>query len=97
MWILTLKLLIEQALLFEGEFAQKVGALKPGGIVDAVVLRGAAAAHHRVKRIVPLLEVAVAGVHHERHRLQLARDLLVRALILLRILRERSMIAEKGI
>ena len=81
-------LLIEQSLRFVCILAQEVRTVQPDGL-DVVV----SGATHRVRRIP--LEVAVAGVHHKRHRLKLARDLLVRAL--LGVLRERSMLAENRI
>ena len=81
-------LLIEQSLRLVCILAQEVRTVQPDGL--DVVVRGAS---NRVRRIP--LEVTVAGVHHKGHRLKLARDLLVRAL--LGVLRERSMIAENRI
>ena len=81
-------LLIEQSLRFVCILAQEVRTVQPDGL-DVVV----SGATDRVRRVP--LEVAVAGVHHKGHRLKLARDLLVRALV--GALSERSMIAENRI
>ena len=78
-------LLVEQALRPVCILAQEVRTVQPDGL--DVVVRGAT---DRVRRIP--LEVTVAGVHHKGHRLKLARDLLVRALV--GALSERSMLAE---
>ena len=81
-------LLIEQSLRFVCILAQEVRTVQPDGL--DVVVRGATDRFRRIP-----LEVTVAGVHHKGHRLKLARDLLIRAL--LGVLRERSMIAENRI
>ena len=81
-------LLIKKPLRFVCILAQEVRTVQPDRL--DVVVSGATVRARRIP-----LEVTVAGVHHEGHRLKLARDLLVRAL--LGVLRERSMLAENRI